>query len=162
MIGYRLYRGSWTSFTPAAANLLAETADSTHADPAGALYVYKLSAVDVHGNESPHATFLPGSTASSGEHAAPRAFLRLAGRNPSRGPVALRFGLAAPAPVALSIHDPAGRRVRALATGAFAAGEHPVAWDGRDDTGRATAPGLYFARLSIPGFTTTRRIVRTD
>jgi hypothetical protein len=64
------------------------------------------------------------------------------------------------APVRVEVFDLSGRRVctvidRDLAPGSFVAG-----WDGRDDRGRATAPGVYFYRLTAPGVAATRKLVR--
>jgi len=159
---HRLYRGEWAYFEPGPENLVAEIAGTSYADVGVAPHAYKLSAVDVHGNESPHATFLPDNTAGAAGTTAPRAWLALAGAHPARGATALRFGLAAAARATLAIHDPSGRRVRTLAAGEFGAGEHALAWDGRDDAGRSVAPGLYFARLEAPAFTASCRIVRTN
>ena len=160
LASYRLYRGEWANFPPAPANLVAEVTGTSYADPAGEPQIYKLCAVDTHGNRSPYVTFLPEVTTGAGS--APRAFLELAGENPGRGAFALRFGLAQRAHVTLAILDPAGRRVRTLARGEFEAGEHAAPWDGRDEEGRAVAPGLYFARIETAGFSATRRIVRTN
>lgn len=162
LAGYRLYRHPWPGFTPEPENLLAATTDTTYADDAGGAYAYKLSAVDAHGNESGYADFMPASTAGTGAGAPARTFLEIAGGNPGRGPLALRFGLAAPGHATLSVYDTAGRRVRVLAGGAFTAGTHALAWDGRDGAGRAAAPGLYFVRLEAAGFAAARRVVRTE
>ena len=80
--------------------------------------------------------------------------------NPSRGDVRLGFALARPGEVSLEIFDVAGRRVRTLARGSRAAGEHACRWDGRDGDGRRAGAGLYLARLVAGGETLTRRIVR--
>ena len=62
-------------------------------------------------------------------------------------------------PVTLAIYDVAGRRVRELAGGTWTAGDHDVVWDGRDARGRASASGVYFARLVTPERTETRSLV---
>lgn len=82
--------------------------------------------------------------------APPRLRLTLAGPNPSAGRVALRLsvGEGADAGLALTVVDPAGRRVATLARGPFTPGEHAIAWDGRDDAGRAAACGAYWVRAS--------------
>lgn len=80
--------------------------------------------------------------------------------NPSRGDVKLAFALPRAAGVSLEIFDVAGRRVRTLARGAAAAGEHAHRWDGRDAGGRAVGAGLYLARLVVDGETLSRRIAR--
>lgn len=56
---YRVYRGVSENFTPAEFNRIGETTDTTLVDPSGAAYYYKLSAVDVHGNESGFALLKP-------------------------------------------------------------------------------------------------------
>jgi len=33
-------------------------------------------------------------------------------------------------------------------------------WDGRDDTGRAAASGIFYVRLSAPGVRTVRTLAR--
>ncbi len=81
--------------------------------------------------------------------------------NPVRSGAAIGFTLAQGGLVTLRVHDVSGRAVRALAAGtAFATGRHELAWDGRDDSGAAVAPGVYLVRLESGGRTLTRRIVR--
>ncbi len=62
LAGYRIYRGATAAFTPSAANMVEAVADTGYADAAGSAYVYKVTAVDVHGNESPVATLIPSGT----------------------------------------------------------------------------------------------------
>jgi FlgD Ig-like domain len=52
---------------------------------------------------------------------------------------------------AVAVYDAAGRHVRSLFRGQRARGEHTLAWDGRDDGGRAVASGVYFVRLEFHG-----------
>ena len=51
----------------------------------------------------------------------------------------------------LAVYDQAGRRLRTLAVGPWAAGEHAVRWDGRDQRGRTVAAGAYLAVLDADG-----------
>ncbi|MBZ0267618.1 T9SS type A sorting domain-containing protein [bacterium] len=83
--------------------------------------------------------------------------------NPSRGAVRVSFRVpAGPAqPVRVTVYDVAGRAVRTLRERAEFPGEHTTEWDGRDDAGRAVAPGAYFFRLRSGDFEATRKIVRT-
>jgi hypothetical protein len=67
--------------------------------------------------------------------------------NPFNPKTTLRFALAAPARVDLAIYDARGRLVRRLAAGELPAGQHSLDWDGRDESGRALASGIYLARL---------------
>ena len=76
--------------------------------------------------------------------------------NPARGH--MQFTAEAPRGGAtLELLDVTGRTVRRFATPA-AAGRWTVAWDARDDAGRALPAGLYFARLRAGGAATTVRI----
>jgi hypothetical protein len=81
--------------------------------------------------------------------------------NPARGGARFRFRLPAAASVSLALFDPAGRRVRVLDDGERGAGEHEVAWDGRDAEGRAVSAGLYFVRLEAARLTAVTRLVVT-
>lgn len=161
LAGYRLYRGSSAAFVPSPATFVADLPDTGYADAAGAPYVYKLRAVDAHGNESPVATLIPSGTLGVDDFVAPRGFLVLASANPSRGAqTTLRFGLAASGRANLALYDASGRRVRTLVGGTLEAGEHSAQWDGRDEGGHEVAAGLYFARLEAGGNARTVRIVR--
>ncbi|HPD71743.1 MAG TPA: C25 family cysteine peptidase [Candidatus Krumholzibacteria bacterium] len=46
----------------------------------------------------------------------------------------------------VAVYDLRGRRIRQLHAGDAAAGWHDLTWDGRDDTGRGQASGVYFVR----------------
>jgi len=80
-------------------------------------------------------------------------------QNPALGGARLAFALPAAAPVRLAVFDVQGRRVRELADGRFAAGEHAVVWDGRDGAGRRLAAGVYWAVFEAGGRRLTRQVV---
>lgn len=97
----------------------------------------------------------------------PVAGLALLGARPSPAsrPVAteLAWRQGSPAPVRLTIHDVRGRLVRRLVSpldGVRAAGEHRVAWDGRDASGRPAPAGVYAVMLEAQGQRRTLRLVR--
>jgi hypothetical protein len=70
------------------------------------------------------------------------------------------FDLAGPAIVDLAVFDVTGRLTRALLrSAALDAGHHALAWDGLDDRGDAVSAGVYFARLSAGGRSSSRKIV---
>jgi hypothetical protein len=91
---------------------------------------------------------------------APRIGFALPAPNPGGDRVTLRFTLPQAGRATLVLYDLAGRRVRALAAGPLAAGEHVATWDGRNEAGAGAAPGLYLARLATPWGTLTRRVLR--
>jgi len=78
--------------------------------------------------------------------------------NPSRASATIGFSLAEAGPVTLRIFGVDGRVVRTLVSGRREAGIHRLVWDGRDDQGRASAAGIYFAQLTAGQAQFTRRI----
>jgi hypothetical protein len=156
---YRLFRGSSADFVPGPGNLVVAQPDTGYVDAAGAVFYYKLCAVDVHGNVSGFSTLLPSGTVEVAGPALPRAvFLAPPAPNPARGATTLRFGLPRAARVELALYDQQGRRVRSLLGGMQPAGERTIAWDGRDESGRALPAGLYFVRLAAEGRTLVSRL----
>lgn len=152
LAGYRLYRGTDAAFETGPASLVAALTDTGYVDAAGAPYWYKLTAVDVHGNESRAALLAPGGTLDVADGPASLAFaLEAPSPNPAHGPSAVRFALARPGQVRVAMHDVSGRVVRTLVDGALAAGAHAVTWDLRGDDGHAVSPGLYFVRIESAG-----------
>ncbi len=157
---YKLYRGSSSSFIPGPSNLVASRSDTGYVDPGPAGSYYKLSALDVNGNESGYALVTPGTTAGVGGAIPPPAvFLAAPSPNPARSGTTLRFGLPRDARASLVVYDEQGRRMGALVSGTVAAGEHVATWDGRDETGALAPSGLYFARLEADGRVLARRLV---
>jgi len=63
----------------------------------------------------------------------------------------IRYNLAAPAEVRLSVYDLQGREIAVLRSGREAAGAHAVRWQGADSAGRPLPTGLYFAVLQAGG-----------
>jgi hypothetical protein len=57
------------------------------------------------------------------------------------------------------VFDVSGRRVRTLVSGFVPAGIHEVAWNGRDDSGRPVASGVYLYSFRTGGFSETRKMV---
>jgi hypothetical protein len=85
--------------------------------------------------------------------------------NPGHGSSELRFTLDDEAELELALYDLAGRRLRVLATGDFAAGERHLVWDGRDEQGSFLPAGVYFLRLAGRAadgatFSASRKLVR--
>ena len=87
-------------------------------------------------------------------------FIRLHGNPLTSGRAEIRLGIARADRVTARVHDISGRLVRRLADRRFAAGEHDLFWDGRDDGGRPVARGLYFVQVQYrnSGFSAVRKI----
>lgn len=80
--------------------------------------------------------------------------------NPSNDGISIHLALPREATVVATVHSADGRRVRTLADRTFVAGGHSIVWDGRDDSGRATAPGVYFLRVLGAGEVRTAKVTR--
>ncbi len=158
LTGYRLYRGTSASFTPGPGSLVAALSDTGYADAGDAGFVYKLTAVDVHGNASVPAVLLPGGTVDVGD-TSPALRFAAPSPNPARGATTLDYALSRPGRVRLAVFDAAGRLVQALRDGELPAGEHRERFALRDPAGRALASGLYLIRLEAEGQVLTRRLV---
>ncbi len=99
--------------------------------------------------------WLTGSPTAVGDNesgAAPRAFqLEPARPNPFNPATEIAFVLDRPGNARLRILDAAGHAVRVLIEESLAAGRHVRTWDGRDDSGRGMASGVYLAELTVAG-----------
>jgi len=109
---------------------------------------YKLSALDVNGNESGYALVTPATTlAVDGEPALALA-LECVTPNPSRGQrLAVTFTLPVAGPARLEMLDVGGRLIAAREVGMLGPGRHTV----DPGIGRKLRPGLYLVRLTQGG-----------
>jgi WD40 repeat protein len=82
--------------------------------------------------------------------------------NPFRSETTLRFTLDSPGEISLDMYDVSGRKVATLVRGTRPAGEHVVRWDGRADSGRRVAGGIYFAMLATEQGADARKVVLID
>ncbi len=73
--------------------------------------------------------------------------IRVPRPNPFAASTTLRFGLPEERHVRLEVLDAQGRRVRTLANHTLPAGSHAIEWDGRNEAGGRTGPGVYFYRF---------------
>ena len=148
--------GSATGARDGSEVLLGRTA-ATGFDVAALVYPYLLvTAVDRHANESAPPVWTPAAAADDTPAAA--LVLRPCHPNPFNPSTTLGFALPAAGPARVAVYDVAGRLVRSLVDATLAAGAHDVAWDGRDDAGRAVGAGGYLARLEFGGRSLTTRM----
>jgi aminopeptidase N len=108
-----------------------------------------------------NATSVEGAGGSESGASAPagRVALHPASPNPARGATTIAFHLPEPRPVTIEIYGVGGRVVRTLARdAAFAAGDHRLVWDGRDQGGARVASGVYVYRLVAGDAITSRRV----
>ena len=58
-----------------------------------------------------------------------------------------------------SIYDVRGRRVAEILSGDVWPGVYRLQWNGRDRSGRRMAAGIYFVRVTGPGFCDSKKII---
>jgi hypothetical protein len=78
--------------------------------------------------------------------------------NPFNPRVTIPFFVGQRGSVELNIYDLQGRRVRTLASQAFAEGHYTRQWDGRNDRGSALPTGVYLVRIKNSDTVETRKI----
>jgi hypothetical protein len=150
---YKLYRGSSAGFTPGAGNQIASKSDTGYVDVGPAGGYYKLSAVDVNGNESGYSLVTPASTLQVDDGPLSFALERLP--NPaSGGPLTVTFSLPSDARATLEVVDVSGRRVFRREVGALGAGRHSIVLAG----GEPLSAGVYFVRLTQGACRATGRV----
>ena len=79
--------------------------------------------------------------------------------NPFGTRTQIGFSLQSPGTVRLDVYDAAGRLVARLVGATLPAGEHSIAWDGRDDLGVLAPSGVYFTRLQSGDAVVTRKLL---
>lgn len=160
---YRVYRGLSAGFEPTMSNMLAEPPQAAYFDDGwrwSAGYHYKVSAVDVHGNESGYALFSPDAVTGDETPSTPESsYLSQNYPNPFNPSTRIEFGLAEPAHVSLRVYDASGRLVLVIADEYRPAGRYAELWDGRDGEGRVAASGVYFFMLSAGSLSETRKMI---
>jgi hypothetical protein len=88
--------------------------------------------------------------------ALPQAFaIRRIHPNPGFSEITVAFDIPERAQARLAVFDTRGRRVALISEGTFAPGSHSAAWVPED----GLAPGVYFVRMSAPGFSETRKVI---
>ena len=116
--GYIIYRGLSEDFVPDEGSMIASTCDTTYTDYSWRYdsgYYYKVSAIDVHGNESDFALLGPDEITGDEEQKTPEAsFLAQNYPNPFNPSTTIRFALSEASEVSLCIYDVSGRLVKTL------------------------------------------------
>jgi len=89
--------------------------------------------------------------------AAPRAF---AAPNPFSTSTAIHFSLTRASHATIEIYDLRGVPIRRIVTPPLSHGPQSIAWDGRDNHGRAVSSGVYFWRANAGESSYSGRLVR--
>ena len=79
--------------------------------------------------------------------------------NPFNPETTIRYELSETGAVRLSLYNVSGQLIRTLVDGERFAGTYSVTWDGRDDSGRDVASGVYVSQMEVAGFRAVRKLV---
>ena len=79
--------------------------------------------------------------------------------NPFNGDTHIQFNIPLQSEVFLGIFNLAGQRISTLIQDRREAGNHNLQWDGRDNSGKNVATGVYVCRLQTPHAAVTRKLM---
>jgi hypothetical protein len=135
--------------------------DGTHPSPAGSGKVGELL-LDFFRNDPVTSSWYRAAAPTGVELPAAAAgwSVQPARPNPFTDALSVPLALDAAAPVHAAVYSADGRRLRTIADRPLSAGSHVLSWDGRDDTGRAVAPGVYFVKVTRGGESRTAKVTR--
>ena len=89
----------------------------------------------------------------------PTSFLLAPTPNPCSGSLKVRYTVAKTGRVLLGVYDLSGRLIRKLLEGEHTEGVDEATWDGSKESGSPVESGVYFLRMTAPGFEGTRRVL---
>ncbi len=106
---------------------------------------------------------VPGVGVGEAGKILPQRFALDGGRpNPFSGATLISYALPREAHLALRVYNAAGTLVRVLRDGNLPAGWGRIRWDGRDESGRIVARGVYYCRMETDNFSALKKLVRTN
>lgn len=159
---YGVYRGSSEAFVPAAGNRIAAPNNPGYFDNEwrwDSGYYYKVSAIDIHDNESGFALLTPNLVTSVDTPAPTAAYVRQNVPNPFNPVTTIAFGLEQPSYVSLKVYDATGRLVRIIVDSNRPGGHYTEVWDGKNAAGRTVSSGVYFYRFETGSLTRTMKMI---
>ena len=74
-------------------------------------------------------------------------------------PTIIQYAVTKPGNVSLKVYNISGQLVKTLVNEGKRAGYHNVRWNGKDESGRQAASGIYFYRLTSGQFSDTKKLV---
>ncbi|MDA0709303.1 MAG: cohesin domain-containing protein, partial [bacterium] len=121
---------------------------STRVEIAGALIADPAGQITALGGQQANVRALPTGYALNQNHP-----------NPFNPDTIVPFSLPQSGEIHLAIYNALGQEIRLLASGVREAGFHRIAWDGKDQSGRLLASGIYFARLKAGSYHSVRKML---
>jgi hypothetical protein len=162
---YVVYKGTSSGFIPDSSNMVGQVLKDSSVFRdfdfiMGNTYYYRVSAWDLTGHESEYSDELAFLATDVGEYTEeenrPPVFQLFQNYpNPFNSSTVIWYHLPdvgyQPAEVEITVYNLLGKVVRTLVKTRQYPGEHKVLWDGKDDSGKEVASGIYFYRLKVSG-----------
>jgi flagellar hook capping protein FlgD/MAM domain-containing protein meprin/A5/mu len=79
--------------------------------------------------------------------------------NPFNPTTMIKFGLHEDTKVAINVYNIKGEKVRTLVNGELEAAYHSILWNGKDDSGKTAASGVYFYKMKAGKFVSTKKMI---
>jgi len=79
--------------------------------------------------------------------------------NPFNAMATISYGMSEKGKVNIRVFDISGRLVRSLYSGKQPVGSHFIAWNGKNQQGKAAAIGVYYVRIEMPGKTYDKKLL---
>ncbi|MDO9577372.1 MAG: FlgD immunoglobulin-like domain containing protein, partial [Candidatus Cloacimonadales bacterium] len=123
-------------------------------------YIYNVAAVFTGGYEGTWSANAPISHVGTDDILVPLV-TSLDGNypNPFNPTTMIKFGLHEDQKVSINVYNIKGEKVRTLVNGELEAGYHSILWNGRDDSGKTTASGVYFYKMKAGKFVSTKKMI---
>ncbi len=134
------------------------------------IHAYLIHSPGVEGDCPPHfytyecceaEILVPATGAETITYRPSRYALLVPRPNPSAEGTTICFEAPHSGRATVEIYDVMGRLVTTILDASVGPGRHTRIWAGRDATGFAVSPGVYFVRLESGEFSATRKVVRT-
>ncbi len=115
-------------------------------------FVFYLDDISIHSD---------GGSVDNGDITAPVLQNELAGNypNPFNPETTIRYSTAQKGAVAIDIYNVKGQLVRRLVNEEKAAGNHSVVFDGKDNSGRSVASGIYYYKMQAGKYSSTKKMI---
>lgn len=160
---YAIYKSTQDGFNPDTMNAAVfETIETEYTDTFttfGLVYYYRISAVDIHGNESEYSEQAESQLAIEEDILPIQFALHQNYPNPFNPVTTLRYELSEQSFVRITINDILGREVRNLVNGVEEPGFKSVIWDGKNDAGQTLGAGVYLYRIQTKDFRQTNKMI---
>ncbi|MBE0433873.1 T9SS type A sorting domain-containing protein [candidate division WOR-3 bacterium] len=163
---FAVYRDTVSGFTPGAANQIGTSEVSSYTDSSLAIgsYYYRVSALDINGNESGYSNEVEAVITGIVEAGIdmPTSYALFQNHpNPFRVETGIRYQLPRPDFVTIAIYNVSGQRIKTLVNEHTDAGYYAIRWDGRNESSQTVSNGVYFCRMKAGEYTSVKKILLT-